>query len=145
MDLKYREIFTINEFIDAIRLRVDVFINEQGFAPGWEPDEDDKVSKHFIVISNKEIVSTLRVREISKNEMKIERMVVKKDCRGQGVGTGLIKFVIKEIKKSKAKRIWLQSQVQAQKFYEDCGFKVVSKPVSLWGCLHIDMDYVGVL
>ena len=47
MQITYKEIETINEFIDAIRIRVDVFIKEQGFEPGWEPDEDDKVSKHL--------------------------------------------------------------------------------------------------
>ncbi|MFH0875453.1 MAG: hypothetical protein V1859_05930 [archaeon] len=34
MGAKYKQVETINEFIDAIRLRVDAFIKEQGFQPG---------------------------------------------------------------------------------------------------------------
>ncbi|MDD5145769.1 MAG: GNAT family N-acetyltransferase [Candidatus Pacebacteria bacterium] len=142
MDVKYKEISTINEFIDAIRLRADVFIIEQGFQPGWEPDEDDKISKHFIAVVDDKIVSTARLRETAKNEIKIERMVTKKEYREKGIGTGLVKFMVEEIKKLNPSRIWLQSQVQAQKFYEDVGFKSVSKPFDMWGVPHIDMDYV---
>ena len=53
MNVHYKKIKTINEFIDAIRIRVDVFINEQGCKPGWEPDEKDKESKQFIALIDK--------------------------------------------------------------------------------------------
>ncbi len=142
MELKYKEVETINEFIDAIRLRVDVFIKEQGFQPGWEPDEDDKISKHYIAIVDDEIVSTARFRETSKGEIKIERMVTKKEYRGKCIGTELVKYIIDEIMKLKPKRIWLRSQVQSQKFYEECGFKPISEPFGMWGVPHIDMDYI---
>jgi len=142
MEAQYKEVETINEFIDAIRLRVDVFIKEQGFQPGWEPDEDDKISKHFIAVSDGQIVSTARFRETSKGEIKIERMVTKKEYRGKGIGIGLVKYMINKIAKLKPKRIWLRSQVQSQKFYEQCGFKTVSESFDMWGVPHIDMDYV---
>ena len=101
MKVKYKEVKTINEFIDAIRLRVDVFIIEQGSKPGWEPDELDKISKHYIVIADGKIVSTARVRQPSKGIFKIERMVTKKEYRGKSIGNGLVKFIIDKIKKSK--------------------------------------------
>lgn len=141
MDTKYKYVETIGEFIDAIRIRADVFIKEQGFEPGFEPDEDDKLSKYYIAIANGEIVSTARVRETAKGEFKIERMVTKKDYRGNGIGTGLVKHIIAELTNLQPKRIWLQSQVQVQKFYESCGFKAISEPVDLWGWPHIDMEY----
>ncbi len=142
MDIKYKEVETINEFIDAIKLRVDVFIREQGFEPGWEPDEDDKISKHFIAITDNKIVSTARFREIAKDEIKIERMVTKKEYRGKGIAKGLVEFMIEEIKKLEPKKIWLRSQVQSQSFYEKCQFKAVSEPFDMWGVPHIDMEYV---
>lgn len=141
MSVKFKQVETINEFIDAIRLRVDVFIKEQGFQPGWEPDEEDKISKHFIAVSNGKIVSTVRCRETAKGEIKIERMVTSKENRGKNIGGGLVEFMIKDIKKMKPKRIWLRSQVQSRPFYEKCGFVAVSKPFDMWGVPHIDMDY----
>ena len=142
MKIKYKEVETINEFIDSIRLRVDVFIKEQGFQPGWEPDEDDKLSKHFIGIVDNMIVATARCRETAKGEIKIERMVTKKEYRGKGIGKGLVDYMLKKINSGTPKRIWLRSQVQSQLFYEKCGFKPVSKPFDMYGVPHIDMDYL---
>ena len=141
MDVIYKEVKTINEFIDAIRIRVDVFIKEQKCEPGWEPDEDDKVSRHFIAIVDDKIVSTARVREPAKREFKIERMATIKEYRGKHISIGLLNYMINKITKLKPKRIWIQSQVRSQKFYEKYGFKAISKPYDLYGIPHIDMEY----
>jgi predicted GNAT family N-acyltransferase len=141
MPIIFKRVETINEFIDEIRLRVDVFIREQGFQPGWEPDEDDKKSEHFIAICDEKIVSTARYREIADGEFKIERMVTHKEHRGKHIGEGLVAFMIADIKKTGAKRIWLRSQVKSQRFYEKCGFVPVSDPFDLWGVPHVDMEY----
>ena len=143
MDVRYREVKTINEFIDAIRIRVDVFIKEQGFEQGWEPDEDDKVSRHFIAIVDGKIVSAARYRKTDEGKIKIERMVTRKEYRGKGIGKELLEFMIKEITKLKPKKIWLRSQVQSQSFYEKCGFKTISEPFDMYGVPHIDMEYQG--
>lgn len=139
MKIKYKEVETINEFIDAIRIRIDVFIKEQKCEPGWEPDEDDKNSRHFITISNKKIVSTARVRQTANEEYKIERMATKKEYRNKGISKGMVNFIVNNLDKNKPKKIWMQSQVQAQKFYEKCGFSAISKPYDLYGIQHIDM------
>ena len=139
-EVNYKEIEKVDEFIDAIRIRVDVFIKEQKCEPGWEPDEDDKKSRHFIAIVDNKIVATARVRETESKEYKIERMATKKKYRKKGVGKGLVDYIINDINKLNPKRIWMQSQVRAQKFYEMCGFKAVSKPYDLYGIKHIDME-----
>ncbi len=138
----YKEIETINEFIDAIRIRVDVFIKEQGFKVGWEPDEDDKISKHFIAIVDGKIVATVRFRETGKGEIKIERMATMKEYRGKEIGNGLLKFIVDEIMKLKPKRIWARSQVRSKGFYGKFGFKAVSEPYDEYGVQHIDMEYI---
>lgn len=140
-NIKIKKVETLQEFIDAIRLRVNVFILEQHFQPGWEPDEDDKISNHYIVLLNHNVVSTARVRETNPGEFKIERMVTQKERRGQQVGKALLLHIINELLKNKPKRIWLRSQVQSQKFYEKCNFNPTSKPFDMWNVPHIDMDY----
>lgn len=143
MDIRYKEVETLPEFIDAIRLRVDVFIKEQGFQHGWEPDEEDKISRHFIASADGLVIGEARVRETEKGSFKIERMVTKKEYRGQGIGSGLVKYVINEMIQFKPRRIWLRSQLQSQRFYEKAGFKAVSEPFDMWGVKHIDMDYTS--
>lgn len=140
MKITYKKIESISEFIDAIRIRVDVFIIEQKCQPGWEPDEEDKTAGHFIAIADGKVVSTLRIREV-EGGIKIERMATKKEYRGKGISKGLITFVLKEIKKLKPKKIWMEAQVQAREFYEKCGFKPVSEPYDLYGIPHLKMEY----
>ncbi|MEW5996696.1 MAG: GNAT family N-acetyltransferase [Candidatus Micrarchaeota archaeon] len=139
----YKEVTTIPEFIDAIRLRVDVFIIEQGFRAGWEPDEGDKESTHFIALSEGKIVATARLRETSKDEYKIERMVVAKEYRKKSIGKGLTDYILQYTFRLKPKRLWLRSQVRTKEFFNKCGFKEVSGPFDMYGTPHIDMEYVG--
>ena len=143
MVVTYKEAKTLPEFVDAIRLRVEVFIREQGFKPGWEPDEYDKTARQFIAVENDTAVATARVRESATGEFKIERMATQKEYRGKGIGTCLLNVIITAISKDDPKRIWLQAQVQAQKFYEKTGFTASSKPYDLHGCPHIDLDYTS--
>ncbi len=143
MKTQCKRVETINEFIDAIRLRVEVFIREQECEPGWEPDEDDKISEQFIVSVGGKIVSTARVRETDPKVFRIERMVTQKDFRGKGIGRVLVKYIISKIHKNKHERIWVSSQVRSQVFYENCGFIPVSEPFDMYGILHVDMDYKG--
>ena len=140
MNVKFKQVKSINEFIDAIRIRVDVFIKEQSCKPGWEPDEDDKISEHFVAFVDNKIVATARVRDTGSKEFKIERMATKKEYRNKGIGQGLVEYIVEYYQSLNPKRIWMQSQLQAQKFYEKCGFKAISKPYDLYGIEHIDME-----
>ena len=140
MNVKFKQVKSINEFIDAIRIRVDVFIKEQSCKPGWEPDEDDKISEHFVAFVDNKIVATARVRDTGSKEFKIERMATKKEYRNKGIGQGLVEYIVEYYQSLNPKRILMQSQVQAQKFYEKCGFKAISKPYDLYGIEHIDME-----
>ncbi|MFH1520545.1 MAG: GNAT family N-acetyltransferase [Candidatus Micrarchaeota archaeon] len=121
---------------------MNVFIIEQKFNPGWEPDEDDKYSEHFIALDNEKIIATVRVREISKNEYKIERMAVMKEYRTKGVGNGLINHLLNYISNKNPKKIWLRSQLRSKNFYLKCGFKETSEPFDMYGVMHIDMEHV---
>ncbi len=143
MKTVYKRVDSITEFIDAIRIRVDVFIIEQKCKPGWEPDSEDKVSKHYIAVVDNEVVATARVRKSKNMEFKIERMAIKKEFRNKGIGRGLVLYILNQTHKLKPRRIWIQAQLQAQNFYEKCGFKVASNPYDLWdlGIPHLDMEY----
>ncbi len=143
MTITYKEIETIPEFIDAIRIRVDVFIKEQGFAPGWEPDADDKTARQFIAVLGNEIIATARVRELSPRAFKIERMAVKKENRNAGIGKELMLHMLSELMKQKPASIWLNSQLHASAFYEKLGFQAVGAPFDQYGVMHVRMEHKG--
>lgn len=144
MEIAYKEIETVKEFIDAIQIRVKVFIIEQKCPPGWKPDEVDKSAQHFVAIVSNKIVATARLIKDSKNIAKIERMAVKKELRGKGIGSGLTKYIVNQAFKKGFKKIWIQAQQHAQKMYETAGFKIISKPYNPWnlGIPHVDMEYI---
>ena len=143
MEVHYKQIDTINEFIDAIRIRIAVFIIEQKCPPGYDPDELDKISQHYIAVVDDTIVAMTRLREDPKGIAKIENMVVKKEYRGKGIGLGLTKYIIKKAKQKGYKKIWMQAQEQAKSVFEKAGFKVTSDAYDLYnlGIPHIDMEY----
>ena len=141
MDIKIKEIETIPEFIDAIMIRVDVFITEQGFKPGWEPDKEDKTARNFIAILENKIVATARFRESEPGTIKVERMATKKEFRSKDIGKTILDHMMIEIKKLNPKKVYANCQILAKEFYEKCGFKQVSEPYDQNGVMHLDMEY----
>ena len=141
MEVQCKKVKSLPEFIDSIRLRVEVFIKEHGMPPGWEPDEDDRNAVHFIALSGKEVVCTARYRKVGKGEFKIERMATQKEMRGKGVAGRLLKFMLAHIQKQKPKKIWLRAQEQVQGFYQKHDFKPVAEPFEIYGKMHVDMEY----
>lgn len=144
MPVTFKRVESIQEFVDAIRLRVDVFIKEQGCPPGWEPDELDKNAQHFLAVVDDKVVATLRVIDEPTHTYKIERMVVAKDMRGKGIGDGLLQHVLKVLhKKHPKQKIWMQAQCRAQKFYEKSGFKATSTSYDIHNLNipHVDMEF----
>lgn len=143
MEIQCKKAESLPEFIDSIRLRVNVFIKEQDFAPGYEPDEDDRSAVHFITLAGGRVVSTARYRKLAPGEFKIERMATQKEFRGKGITQKLLKFMLEDIKAQSPKKIWLRAQEQVQGFYEKNGFAAKGKPFDMYGKMHMDMEYVG--
>lgn len=141
LPLRCKRAETFAELIDAIRLRVDVFIREQKCQPGWEPDELDKESTHFIAISDSNIVGALRVRLDAPSSLKIERMVTHSTFRGRGVGSRLLQYVLATLSENENSRIWMQAQTHARHFYESNGFRTLSDSYDLYGISHVDMEF----
>lgn len=140
MKINYKKVETIEEFIDAVRIRVNVFIKELGREPGWDPDKHDKSSEIYVAKIDEMIVSTVRVRKEKPRVFKIERMATRKKYRSRGIAQGLLGFVIENIKRSDTKRIWAQSNSKACKFYQKCGFTIISEPYDFYGTEHIDLE-----
>lgn len=136
-----KNVSTISEFVDGIRLRVEAFIIEQGCKPGWEPDEKDRDADHYIAKVDGKVVGVLRVVREGAKVFKIERMVTLQESRKLGVGRQLLAYVLSELRIQGAEKIWMQAQSQAQGFYEKCGFVSTSSEYDLYGILHLDMEY----
>lgn len=143
MSIVCKRIDSIPEFVAAIRLRVEVFIKEQGCEPGWEPDELDKTAVHYALFEGEELLVTGRVRESAPGERKIERMATRRDARGKGYGAALMRFILEDLQGQKPSRIWMQSQSRVVGFYKGFGFRECSDEYVFADIPHIDMERVS--
>ncbi len=140
MKVVCRKTKALTEFIEAVRLRTDVFVREQGFKPGWEPDEYDASATQFVAVLKNKVIATARFRETAPRVFKIERMAVARKFRRKGVGARLCAAMLNEINCRKPRKVWLRSQLACASFYEKLGFHKTSKPKKIYGVTHVEMS-----
>lgn len=109
--------------MDAVlAIRARVFIEEQGVAIDIERDGKDDEALHLIAFADERPVGTARIL-IADGTGKIGRVAVLRECRGQGLGQGLIRAAIAELRQQGAHTARLGAQTHAIGFYEALGFQ----------------------
>jgi len=126
-------------FNSAVQLRFLVFGDEQGVSKDIIYDGLDEESVQFLVLIDSVPAATLRWREVEEG-IKIERMAVKNEFRGLGIGYLLLKYVLKELIPSK-KQIYLHAQNDAVGFYQLAKFVKTTDKFSEAGIIHYKMVY----
>lgn len=76
----------------------------------------------YKLIINQSIVAYYSYFEIEKDSVRLDNLFVSPENIGKGYGKLLMNDFILKIKKSEAKRIILDADPNAQKFYESFGF-----------------------
>ena len=84
-------------------------------------------------------MATARWRETS-NGIKLERFAALKKSRGKGIGTILLKEVIKDVIPL-SKLIYLHSQHTAVNLYLKNGFEIIGEAFEEAGIKHFYMEY----
>ncbi len=125
----------------AFAIREKVFVIEQKVNPDLEYDEFEDNAQHYLVYLEKKPVATARRRKTEKG-IKLERFSVLKDYRNKGIGTELLKFVLKDVIPL-SKYIYIHSQINALNFYLRNGFKVIGKMFIEADIEHYFMRYEG--
>ena len=137
--LSFRKARTKRELTQAMAVRRSVFIVEQKIDEAEEYDGLDDTSLHFVALSDGKVVGTARVRFLSPQYAKIERMAVLKEFRRCGVGTGILARVEKELKARRVPVAVLHAQIIASPFYESRGYKPVGSHFYEAGIEHSKM------
>jgi predicted GNAT family N-acyltransferase len=109
----------------AFDIRREVFIVEQKVEEDEEFDEFEKNSHHFVALDNEgSPVGASRWRETSKG-VKLERFVVKKELRGQGLGSDLVRATLDDIidQKGHGVYLYLHAQLDAVPLYQKFDFQ----------------------
>ncbi len=127
-----------HEFPEALRLRIEVFVEEQNVPIEEEQDALDEEAVHFGAFCCGTLVGTGRLVD-QPNQGKIGRMAVAKAYRGQGVGSALLQTIIDECRTRGYARAYLSAQLHAIPFYQSQGFSVTSGEYMDAGIVHKDM------
>lgn len=123
---------------DEKLIRDEVFGDEQGFQE--EYDEIDNRAQHVVIYEEDIPIATCRFYLSDEADgYAIGRIAVRKEHRGKHLGNQLMAIAEDEIKKLGGKTVSLSAQVQAQGFYEKCGYKAVGNVYLDENCEHVRM------
>ena len=138
MEIKIKLVDTSDEYKDVLKIRKEVFIDEQKISEKIEIDAYEFSSNYIIAFSNGSPVGTARWRSVGQ-AIKLERFAVKMKFRNRGIGQKLNKFILDNIPNDKI--IYLNSQESAIGFYEKLEFLVSGPPFKEAGIVKKKMIY----
>ena len=120
------------------RIRREVFICEQKIPESDEWDGEDAASVHVLATLNREPVGTGRLNRAGK----IGRIAVMSGLRGRGIGTQILRCLLREARRQGIREPYLHAQVQAVPFYERLGFSRGGDEFDEAGIPHVRMSLV---
>lgn len=126
---------------DAMRLRMQVFVREQGIPVEIEADQYDVTSLHAVVINGLGMcVATGRMLPAGEADvMRIGRMAVSRPLRGTRLGRQVLDALVEAARRNGKRRVELHAQRTAENFYRRAGFVVQGAPYEEAGIAHITM------
>ena len=122
--VRVKKISSKKELERAFRIRIRVFVREQGVPEEIEVDVDDQRATHLLAYIQGKAVGTARL-VMRQGSAKIGRMAVLKSHRRKGVGKNLLRRAIATAKRQEARKIYLHAQAAVIGFYESVGFRAI--------------------
>jgi predicted GNAT family N-acyltransferase len=121
----------------ASALRRQVFVLEQGVPEALELDDMDAVSLHALAYDDDGPVATGRLLP----DGHIGRMAVRRDARGAGVGSAVLRALMDRARQRGDQEVVLHAQLAAQDFYARHGFEPEGEIFMDAGIEHIAMRH----
>jgi predicted GNAT family N-acyltransferase len=122
------------------RIRLDVFVHEQGVPESLEWDDQDAAAVHLVALDGAgRPIGTARLLPTGQ----IGRMAVLPERRGQGVGSALLREILQIAADDGYPDIFLNAQTSALPFYLRAGFQPVGHAFDEAGIPHRRMTLVG--
>jgi predicted GNAT family N-acyltransferase len=130
------------QYAATLRIRQQVFVEEQGVPATLEVDGYEGLSTHFIAYVNDEPVGCGRFRLKTEAEtfLKFERIATLPEMRGKGVGAAVMSAMEHEAAVRHPGVPWIMhAQTSAATFYDRLGWRRVGPLFSEAGIWHIAM------
>lgn len=122
---------------EASRIRIEVFVREQGVPLELEMDESDPLSLHVLAAdpASGAWVGTARLLP----DGHIGRMAVAAGARRRGIGRAMLDVLIARARERGDGVVIVHAQTHAAAFYERAGFAVSSAVFDEAGIPHVEM------
>lgn len=127
---------------DALKVRKEVFVDEQGIDIDEEIDKYEADCLHMVGYnSDNEPVYTARLLALTPNAAKLQRVAIAPKYRGQGLGRELMAVVETKALEEHFSQIILGAQEHVTGFYEALGYEKMDTPKYMdAGIMHVDME-----
>jgi predicted GNAT family N-acyltransferase len=132
------KITTAGQLAQAYAIRRRVFIEEQRVPEAIELDADDAGAFHVLAVAGDDAIGCGRM-VTHGDEVKIGRMAVTRERRGQGVGRQILEFLVAAARAQGSRRAILHAQLHAEEFYARYGFSPVGEIFEEAGIAHRKM------
>ncbi len=127
------------KFNEALAIRKQVFVIEQGIDENLEYDGYDSESKHYVAYFSNVPIGTARWRN-TETGIKFERFAVLSEYRNKNIGKLILCEALKDTVKLN-KTIYLNAQITAVNFYLKNKFVKVGDYFLEAEIKHIKMEY----
>ena len=132
--MNYKKYTGLND--DIIKIRTEVFIEEQGFKD--EFDEIDKTCSHIVLYENNKPIATCRYF-LENGTYHVGRVAIIKEYRGKHLGNKIMLIAEDYIKKDGGQTIEVSAQVRVSEFYKKLGYNKIGDIYFDEFCEHIRM------
>ena len=124
------------------RLRWSLLRRPLGGKRGSEIDDLEKTSFHKAIVEDRAMIGVGRIHFIN-DIAQIRYMAVKNHFSRQGLGSKMITELEKIAKGNKIKKIYLNSRIDAVKFYENNGYSKIREVKPSFGSIvHYRMEKI---
>ncbi|MBJ8326251.1 GNAT family N-acetyltransferase [Streptococcus pacificus] len=140
MEIKYTLQTNNTIYQDALRIRREVFVKEQGVSETIEIDDKEDKCLHFVLYNDdQKAVATARLFPNANHQVILQRMAVLKAFRGQHWGQILLKQMLEIASQQHYQEMILHAQLTAKAFYQKLGFTAFGEIFEEAGIKHISM------
>ncbi|MDE7291600.1 MAG: GNAT family N-acetyltransferase [Treponemataceae bacterium] len=126
----------------CLRVREEVFTIEKGVPKEIEVDALDCLNgacEHFLIRCDGKDAGALRCTYTPKNVARIQRFCVLKKYRGRGLGKTALEQVESYCRSRGCHAVELGAKLSAARFYEKCGYEIVSDTFIEASVTHVKM------
>lgn len=124
---------------DIQAVRQAVFQVEQGVDASLDFDGQDAAAQHIVAYVEQQPVGTVRIRYLSDQLAKIERVAVLAAYRGQGIGKRLMEATVSLLDQQNVPESKVHAQSYVAPFYQKLGFQLQGEEFLEAEILHVEM------